>query len=60
MKIKDAKEYIEDYRLENGSLNEQGIADLIVWAYDQGWVEGREDYREEQDPTDEQEWRKSR
>ena len=36
------------------------LADLTIWAYDKGWTEGREDYREEQDPTEGQVWRQSR
>lgn len=48
MKTKEAKQHIQDYRNDDGSLDEQGIAELLTWAYDKGWVEGREDLMEEQ------------
>lgn len=48
MNTKETKHHIEVYRDENGKLDEAGIADLLTWAYDKGWVEGREDLMEEQ------------
>jgi hypothetical protein len=60
MKSQDAKEYIEDCRKPDKTLDEQELIDLVIWAYDKGWSEGIADYREEQDPTECQEWRESR
>ncbi len=64
MENKDIKQHIRDVIGESDSglspLQEKELGDLIIWAYDKGWQEGREDYREEQDPTEEQVWRKSR
>ena len=55
MNREDARQYLLDCIRDN-----EDVLDLIVWAYDTGWKEGIEDYREEQDPTEEQEWRKTR
>lgn len=48
MKTANALEYIEDCRKENGELDIRELAYLVIWAYDQGWVDGRNDLREEQ------------
>lgn len=47
MKTTAAKQYIEDCRNEDGTLNEQQLVELIEWTYDQGWAAGIEDYMEE-------------
>jgi len=64
MENKDIKQYIRDVIADSDSglsqLQEKELGDLIIWAYDKGWQEGIEDYREEQDPTEHQEWRNSR
>ena len=60
MKAANAREYIEDCRKPDGTLDEKELISLVLWAYDQGWSDGIDDYREEQDSTEEQEWRSSR
>lgn len=60
MKIEDAKEYIRDEITKKDGDLVQNLAELLVWAYDKGWSEGIEDYREDQDSTAEQCWRASR
>jgi hypothetical protein len=47
MKFKDAEEYIEDCRKEDGSLDESELINLVLWAYDRGYSESREHFREE-------------
>ena len=47
MKTKEARQHIEDYRNDDGSLDEAGIADLLTWAYDKGWTEALEDLAKE-------------
>lgn len=44
MNTKEAKKYIELHRRPHGNLDEEGIIDLIIWAYDKGWTEGVDDY----------------
>jgi hypothetical protein len=58
MDREDAKEYIKD--ILSDMNHEEELIKLVIWAYDKGWEEGIEDYREEQDPTEEQVWRASR
>ena len=60
MKIECAKECLEENRKENGQLDESGLAELIIWAYDQGYEDATEDYRENKNPTEEMEYIKSR
>jgi hypothetical protein len=60
MKLKDAKELIDECKDKDGMLVEAELESLIVWAYDKGWTEGIEDYREEKDPTEEQEFYRTR
>jgi hypothetical protein len=36
------------------------LRELLVWAYEKGWADGIEYYREDQDPTECQEWRNTR
>ena len=40
MNIKDAKEYIEQYSNEDGSIDEQGLIEMILSAYERGRDEG--------------------
>jgi hypothetical protein len=47
MKMKDARERIEECRDESGKLDIEELAEIILWAYDEGWVNGREDLRED-------------
>lgn len=47
MKSQDAIQFIEECRNEDGTLDESKLADLVIWAYDQGWSLGIQDYREE-------------
>jgi hypothetical protein len=47
MNTKEAKKYIELHRKPHGSLDEEGIIDLIIWAYDKGWTEGVKDFEED-------------
>lgn len=54
MNIEIAKELLQECE------NDEDILQLMGDMYMKGWVEGREDYREEQNPTDEQEWVKTR
>ena len=60
MKLDEAKEYIAECRKDNGLLAVQELAELILWAYDKGWSEGIEDYREEKFLTEEDTFRKTR
>lgn len=60
MKTKQAKEYIEECKNEDGSYSLTQLADLVIWAYDRGWSEGIEDYREELCSTEEIEFIRSR
>ncbi len=45
MKTAEAIEYIKDI-MDETDTRIQELADLLIWAYDEGWMEGREDYRE--------------
>jgi hypothetical protein len=47
MKSQDALQFIEECRNDDETLDESKLADLIIWAYDQGWSLGIQDYREE-------------
>ena len=61
MKSAIAREYVQDIFGSSLSIDhEDSLVDLIIWAYDQGCTEGREDLIEERDPTEEQEWRRTR
>lgn len=61
MKTIDAIDAFNDLpRNYMGKIRTRDLVDLIIWAYDKGWEEGREDYREEQDSTEKQEWRRTR
>lgn len=60
MNIEDTKAYIDEYTDENGKMDINHARQLLIWAYDKGSVEGIEDYREEQDPTEHQTWKNSR
>jgi hypothetical protein len=59
-----ARERIEDIRIHNKHFgcyyNDEDIVDLMIHAYEQGCIEGVEDYRERCNPTDELEWERSR
>ncbi len=43
MKFSDAKEYMEECRQDDGTLNEDELENLIIWAYDKGCEETRKD-----------------
>lgn len=60
MKLSDAKSYIEETMDERGLFDVYELSELILWAYDKGWSEGIEDYREEHDSTEENVWRITR
>ena len=60
MKSKDAKEYVEECRNDDGSLDTDELIELILWSYDKGWSEGIEDYREEYCSTEENEFYRTR
>ena len=60
MKSQEAREYVEEILEASSKTTLDELTDLVIWAYDQGWVEGREDYKEEQDPTECQVRRESR
>jgi hypothetical protein len=47
MNAKEAKKYIELHRKPHGGLDEEGIIDLIIWAYDKGWADGTKDFKED-------------
>ena len=49
MKSANAREYINEIIGDLLDIKyEDQLTDLIIWAYDKGWEEGREDMREEQ------------
>ena len=60
MKIKDALTAIKEILPAELHWLADPLADLTIWAYDKGWSDGIDDYREEIDPTEEQVWRHSR
>jgi|GEM_PF-6232038 hypothetical protein len=47
MKTTEAIEHIQEI-ISNNGLDIDDLAALVIWAYDKGWAEGREDYIEEQ------------
>ena len=53
--IEYVKEVLEGYK---GLMPE--LADLVLWAYNKGWTDGVDDYRENKNRTEEQEFYKSR
>ena len=60
MNRQEAVELVFDTMDENGIMLESKVIDLVLEAYDRGWSEGREDLREEDDPTEYHVFRESR
>jgi hypothetical protein len=59
-----ARELIEGIRIDNKHFgcfyNEEHIVNLMIDAYEQGRVEGVEEYRESLHPTEQSEWERTR
>lgn len=60
MKIEEAQEYVYEITDELMPGYNKKLVNLVMWAYDQGWSESREELREEQHSTEQQEWERSR
>ncbi len=45
MKLKDAKDLINECKDKDGILIEQELESLLIWAFDKGWQEGRDELR---------------
>lgn len=60
MKFKEALEYLNDLKKEDGSYIEDELVSLIIDAYDSGYRQSIEDSKEEDYSTEEREFNKSR
>ena len=47
MKQAEARQLISDSKFPDGQFNEEDLADLLIWAFDDGWVKGRDDLMSE-------------
>ena len=59
MNTEQALEYLKDIMGETDNRLEE-LCKLLIWSYESGWEEGRQDYREDLYPTDDLEWRRTR